>query len=118
MASNALLKLTLSADDIRLRLGIPNIVSTRIYLVRQHEFLPMLNKCRDNVMAWMGVNKQWKDRCTAEKVTKFKGKQLLEEADLVFNNPAVVLEIGLLDVFRFLVERKKIDMNAMIWANF
>ena len=81
----------------RLRMRIPNMVlcSARMYFRWQH----VLNKCRDDIMAWMAINQQWKGRCTPEKMKKFEGRPLLEEADLVFNNPAVALEIGLLDVF-------------------
>eukprot|EP00562_Extubocellulus_spinifer_P033968 CAMPEP_0178683510 /NCGR_PEP_ID=MMETSP0699-20121125/2345_1 /TAXON_ID=265572 /ORGANISM="Extubocellulus spinifer, Strain CCMP396" /LENGTH=340 /DNA_ID=CAMNT_0020328115 /DNA_START=66 /DNA_END=1087 /DNA_ORIENTATION=- len=38
--------------------------------------------------------------------------------NLVFNSPAVAIEIGLLNVLQFLVEEKGIDVNVVTWEGF
>mmetsp|Transcript_5654 Transcript_5654/g.10214 ORF Transcript_5654/g.10214 Transcript_5654/m.10214 type:complete len:176 (+) Transcript_5654:334-861(+) len=77
-----------------------------------------LEKYRDNILAWMEINSNWRGRYTAENMKKYKDGPLLVEADLVFNNPAVATEIGLLEVLRFLVEEKHINVNRSDWAAF
>ena len=57
------------------------------------------------------MNTDWRDRCTDENMERYKGTPLRIEANLVFNNPAVAIEVGLLEVFRFHVEEKGVDVN-------
>mmetsp|Transcript_35981 Transcript_35981/g.73040 ORF Transcript_35981/g.73040 Transcript_35981/m.73040 type:complete len:401 (-) Transcript_35981:1604-2806(-) len=80
--------------------------------------LHVFDKCRDNVTAWMQVNTGWRDRCTDENMERYKGAPLRVEANLVFNNPAVAIEVGLLEVVRFHVEEKGVDVNHAIWNGF
>jgi len=80
--------------------------------------LPLFDKCRDNIAAWMQVNSDWRDRCTDENMERYKGAPLRVEANLVFNNPAVAIEVGLLEVVRFHVEEKGVDVNHAIWNGF
>ena len=82
------------------------------------ENLHLFNKCRNNILAWMEVNTRWHEKCTRENIEKYNQSPLLVEADLVFNNPAVAIEIGLLNVFQFLVEERGIDYNARTWEGF
>ena len=34
--------------------------------------LALFDKARDNILAWMAVNKDWEDRCTAENMERHK----------------------------------------------
>ena len=80
----------------------------------------LFDKCRDNILAWMAVNTNWQERCTDENMKRYKGSPIRSgiETNLVFNNPAVAIEIGLLEVLRFLVEEKSIDINRKAWSSF
>mmetsp|Transcript_17983 Transcript_17983/g.39909 ORF Transcript_17983/g.39909 Transcript_17983/m.39909 type:complete len:387 (+) Transcript_17983:149-1309(+) len=80
--------------------------------------LHVFDKCRDNVTAWMQVNTGWRARCTDEHMERYRGAPLRVEANLVFNNPAVAIEIGLLEVLRFHVEEKGVDVNRRFWNGF
>jgi len=80
--------------------------------------LPLFDKCRDNIAAWMQVNSDWRDRCTDENMERYKGIPFRTEANLAFNSPAVAIEIGLLEVLRFHVEEKGVDVNRRFWNGF
>mmetsp|Transcript_20776 Transcript_20776/g.42405 ORF Transcript_20776/g.42405 Transcript_20776/m.42405 type:complete len:374 (-) Transcript_20776:212-1333(-) len=83
--------------------------------------LHLLDRCRDNISAWMRVNTDWQARCTDENMKRYLGWDLgllRVEANLVFNNPAVAVEVGLLDVIRFHVEEKGADLNRSVWNSF
>ena len=94
---------------------IPNIIHS-VYNFRNN--VHCFDKCRDNVSAWMEVNANWRNRCTDENMERYKGSPLRMEANLVFNNPAVAIEVGLLEVLRFLVEEKNIDVNRRLWSSY
>jgi hypothetical protein len=69
------------------------------------------NKCRDNVLAWMDVNPGWKSRCTTANLERYHGDGSLRiGAKLVFNNPVVAIELGLRDVYSYLVNEKHVDV--------
>mmetsp|Transcript_32070 Transcript_32070/g.69430 ORF Transcript_32070/g.69430 Transcript_32070/m.69430 type:complete len:365 (+) Transcript_32070:73-1167(+) len=80
--------------------------------------LHLLDRCRDNISAWMRVNTDWQARCTDENMERYKGAPLRIDANLVFNNPAVAVEVGLLEVLRFHVEEKRADLNRRVWNSF
>lgn len=89
-------------------------------------------KCRDDFRAWMAVNADWKGLCTRDgmgalQVVSFKSGECPDRGTersyrvhphVPFNNPAVAIEFGLIDVLKFLVEDKKIDVNATCWTNY
>mmetsp|Transcript_912 Transcript_912/g.2549 ORF Transcript_912/g.2549 Transcript_912/m.2549 type:complete len:371 (-) Transcript_912:112-1224(-) len=84
---------------------------------------PHFDKCRDNIRAWMKVNTEWRSRCTESNLAKYKGftgKQTEPEieANLIFNHPALIVEIGLIDIFRHLVEGLNINLSKKIWKGF
>ena len=95
--------------------GIPNL-SNDWDIFREN--LHLFDKCRDNISAWMRVNTNWQARCTDENMERYKEAPLRVEANLVFNNPAVAIEVGLLEVFRFHVEEKGVDVNRALWNGF
>ena len=89
------------------------------------------DKCGDNVKAWMAVNTNWRSYCTEASsrasFEKYKqiawfGSLLGDEKDsdvqVIFSNPAIVVELGLTDVFRHLVERMKINLTKSLWDGF
>eukprot|EP00562_Extubocellulus_spinifer_P034515 CAMPEP_0178701142 /NCGR_PEP_ID=MMETSP0699-20121125/12084_1 /TAXON_ID=265572 /ORGANISM="Extubocellulus spinifer, Strain CCMP396" /LENGTH=232 /DNA_ID=CAMNT_0020347593 /DNA_START=42 /DNA_END=737 /DNA_ORIENTATION=- len=49
---------------------------------------------------------------------RYKGIPFRTEANLAFNSPAVAIEIGLLEVLRFHVEEKDVDVNRRFWNGF
>jgi len=93
---------------------VPGIASLSVFRDNLHRF----DKCRDCISPWMEVNPDWRDRCTDENIRRCKFPPLPLGVNLVFNNPAVAIEIGLKDAFRFLVEEKKIDVNKAIWGSY
>ena len=88
------------------------------------------DKCGNNVKDWMAVNTNWRSYCTQANLEKYKGiawpdwlKSLLgfEEdryAMMIFGNPAIVVELGLTDVFRHLVEEMNINLTKKLWEGF
>ena len=79
---------------------------------------PKLDKCRDNIRAWMKVNTEWRSRCTESNLAKYKGfksKRAEIEANLVFNHPALIVELGLVEILRHLVEGFNINLTKKIW---
>ena len=67
------------------------------------------NKCRDNALAWMDVNPGWKSRCTTANLNRYH-RRLRMGANLIFNNPVVAIELGLRDVYSYLVNEKHVDV--------
>ena len=66
------------------------------------------DKCRDNVLAWMDVNPGWQSRCSTTNIVRYKTLRM--EANLVFNNPVVAIELGLREVYSHLVNEKHVDV--------
>jgi len=90
------------------------------------EGLAAVDKCKRNIMTWMEVNDNWKERVAAERMGQYKYYSLdihlrhpgTHDADAVFNNIAIAVEIGLLDVVRHLIEEKKVDVNSIKYVGF
>jgi len=90
------------------------------YVIRRSELAEELAKyslkAGENHMAWMSINFDWKSNVQ---------ESLMEEFELVtsqitypyiaFNNPAVAIQFGLMDVLEHLVEEKDIDINSLRW---
>jgi len=100
-------------------------------LQEEHEEgLETVDRCRRNIMTWMEVNKEWRSRCTEENMTRYmvpvsergniRGSPAsqrspanpLYQANAMFNNIVVAIEIGLQDVVRHLIEDMNVDINA------
>lgn len=80
---------------------------------------------------WMIVNSDWRKYCTKERVMDAKyckasfrdehddGKKMYSSDPLIlFNNPCVAIEFGVVDILKYLVENVGIDINAYNWAGF
>ena len=65
-------------------------------------------KCRDNVMAWMEINTDWRSRCTVANMKRYRRTYM--EANLIFNNFVVAIEVGLVEVFEHLVNEMEADV--------
>ena len=83
--------------------------------------------CRGRYLAWMEVNTDWRRLVTTEQmdslVTVFEEDKegiSVENINplLPFNNPAVAIELGLMDPLKHLVEKMGIDINAYRWTTF
>ena len=88
-----------------IRLSHPNSSNVlNLYQLSAKRF----HKCRDNIMAWMDVNANWRSRCTRANMTKYR--RPLQEANLIFNNPVVAIEIGLVEVLDHLINEMGADV--------
>ena len=79
------------------------------------------------VTCWMEINTGWRKLCTKERTEDDElstARYDNEEGELVyrtdpliiFNNPAVAVEFGLVNVLKHLVEEVGIDINACKWS--
>lgn len=86
-------------------------------------------RTKSNIACWMEVNKDWRRLCTAERAADDKlstpvyedeeGRHIYRADPLtIFNNPAVAIGFGRLDVLRHLVEEVGIDVNACRWSEY
>ena len=97
-------------------------------------------KTSADVHAWMAINTDWRDDPVVGRVTRedaegatsvvvilqailaaMRDNGIPTDDDLapvIFRNPAVAIEFGLVDVLKHLVEQVGIDINATIWSNF
>mmetsp|Transcript_32125 Transcript_32125/g.70620 ORF Transcript_32125/g.70620 Transcript_32125/m.70620 type:complete len:384 (-) Transcript_32125:539-1690(-) len=88
------------------------------------EGLAAVDKCKRNTMTWMEVNGNWKERVTAERMAQYRfhgfyvRRPGTHGADAVFNNIAIAVEIGLLNVVRHLIEEKRVDINSTQYRGF
>ena len=85
------------------------------------------HKSRVNINTWMAVNTDWGKLCTKERTEDDElstARYDNEEGEIgyrtdpliIFNNPAVAIEFGLVDVLKHLVEEVGIDINACKWS--
>ena len=92
-------------------------------VMSDYKYRPQLDKCRDNIRTWMKLNPEWRSRCTESNLEKYKGFKSKQaepeiEANLVFNNPAVVVELGLVEILRHHIEAFDINLTKIIWKGF
>lgn len=83
--------------------------------------------CGGRYLAWMEVNTDWKRLVTVERIDSLVSvykednegsASAIVDPLLPFNNPAVAIEIGLMDPLRHLVEEMGIDINSSRWTTF
>ena len=83
--------------------------------------------CGDRYLAWMEVNTDWRRLITAERIDSLATAHERDNEGiftaivnhlLPFNNPAVAIELGLMDPMRHLVEEMGIDVNSYKWIAF
>lgn len=79
-------------------------------------------KAGENHMAWMSINSDWGSKVNPELMDELKhattAKDHATHPYLAFHNPAVAIQFGLMDVLKFHVEEKGIDINAKTWNAF
>ena len=79
------------------------------------------------ISCWMEVNTDWRKLCTKERTEdnelstpRYKNEEggIVYRTDplIIFNNPAVAIEFGIIDVLKHLVEEVGIDINACKWS--
>ena len=82
-----------------------------------------------NISCWMKVNTDWRNHCAAESVQDDEISTARSENNedesvfstnplVLFNNPVVAVELGLIDVLKHLVEQVGIDINSYAWTGF
>ena len=94
-----------------------------------------LDKCRDNIKAWMKVNVDWRTHCTEKDMSSekfcleeflakeygrcdtrgFSTVKLESGAKAIFNNPALVVEIGLMEALQHHVEKFDVKIYKCGW---
>ena len=105
-----LCKNAMSSANRMLRLGRGSSDTNSYMIMRLYlQSIYYFNKCRDNVLAWMDVNPGWKSRCTTANLNRYH-RRLRMGANLIFNNPVVAIELGLRDVYSYLVNEKHVDV--------
>ena len=98
-------------------------------IFRKNVPLGRLSKAKEALSAWMEVNTDWRGvKCTAELVNSgWLCRAKFEEDDeimcnpdplFLFNNPAVAIEFGMLEVLKHQVEVIGIDINALRWNGY
>ena len=85
-------------------------------------------KLKEDLSSWMEVNTDWRQLCSLERVNRdvFCSANFTEDGEamamtnplILFNNPAVAIEFGRLDILKHLVEEIGIDINAQRWAGY
>lgn len=87
------------------------------------------NQAHANISCWMEVNTDWRKLCTKERTEdnelstpRYKNEEggIVYRTDplIIFNNPAVAVDFGIIDVLRHLVEEIGIDINACKWSGY
>ena len=87
------------------------------------------NRMHANITCWMEVNTDWRKLCSKERTEDDQLSTATYENDegqrifrtdplIIFNNPAVAIEFGMLDVLKHLVEEVGIDINACKWGGY
>ena len=82
-------------------------------------------KCRGCYRAWMEIN-DWRKQVTDKLIgdlavvgSRYPDGLLMSiDSYAPFNNPSVAIEIGLMEVLKYLVEEKGIDVNAYRWTSY
>ena len=83
--------------------------------------------CRDRYLAWMAVNTDWRKQVTAERVERLMraviksgegGIPVANHRFIPLCNPAVAIELGLMDPLKYLVEEKGINVNSCQWNTY
>ena len=77
-----------------------------------HQANSAFDKCRDSVKAWMQYN-DWKSRCTESNLKRYKKHKMprFHETNFPFNCLNFAVELGLLEVTRYIVEDRVISAN-------
>ena len=82
-----------------------------------------------NILCWMEVNTDWRKLCTKERTeddelstpsyNNEEGEIVFRTDPLIiFNNPALVIRFGIIDVLKHLVEVVGIDINDCRWGDY
>ena len=105
-------------------------------IVSAEEEIAANAKAGSDIRAWMAINTDWRDdpvvgRATLEdaegalSTVEGAASTVVRDGDvtrisarIIFLNPAVAIEFGLVDVLRHLVETVGIDVNACKWNNY
>ena len=84
-----------------------------------------LKKCGAKIKTWMAVNTDWRSRCSQEAVERnirsiWEGPSSFdiesEGIHMVFNNPAVAVELGLLEVLKVHIDEFGVDVTSRTWS--
>lgn len=111
-------------NSLRRLADIPDLVgsgSVELYAKHRDAF----KKCGDKIKTWIAVNADWRSRCEKygageQIVGRWRGPSSFdieeEGVDMVFNNPAVAVELGLLEVLKVHVEEFGTDISSQEWT--
>ena len=75
--------------------------------------------CRDRYLAWMKVNSEWRKLVSDDKIDEAVSGVISKTDPLTpFYNPAIAIELRLMDSLKYLVETKGVDLNTCTWGSF
>jgi len=86
-----------------------------------------LSKAKEELSAWMEINADWREwMCHTALVNRCCEARYKDEDRefrrlgpfFLFNNPAVAIELGMLDLLKYQVEVIGIDINALRWTGY
>ena len=89
----------------------------------------VVGRMKSKIACWMEVNTDWRRLCTKDRTEddelstgRYENEEgmLIRRTDplIIFNNPAVAIDFGIIDVLRHLVEEVGIDINACKWVGY
>ena len=107
-----------SCDNTMAPFGWANTTNSTRALNMMANCRPCFDRCRTKLLAWMEVNKDWRSRCTKTNLQKYRRPSEALEANLVFNNPAVAIELGLHDVYSYLIRDMGVDVCDTSYRGF
>ena len=87
-----------------------------------------IEEAKEELSHWMEINSDWRlvsieewtndDECSTARIEE-DGKIMVKlSLKLLFNNPAVAIELGRVDILKHLVEKIGIDVNAHRWSGY
>jgi hypothetical protein len=86
------------------------------------------SEAKEELAAWMEINIHWSAVCREEWTNDDSNCRARYEKDgdnmvkvnpkLLFNNPAVAIELGQVDILKHLVEEIGVDINAHRWSGY
>ena len=107
-----------SCDNTMAPFGWANTTNSTRALNMMANCRPCFDRCRAKLLVWMEVNKDWRSRCTKTNLQKYRRPSGALEANLVFNNPAVAIELGLHDAYSYLVRDMGVDVCDTSYRGF
>lgn len=115
-------------NSLRRLAAIPGLVGSGFCCGSVVEYVKhraAFKKCGAKIKTWMAVNTDWRNRCekngASENIVGYwRGPSTFDietqGVNAVFNNPAVAVELGLLDVLKVHIEEFGTNISSQTWT--